>query len=102
MIKAIYDRENLRLTVRGHAGSAEPGHDLVCAAASILAYTCAACVDAADVENKTLHLYPGDAEISCRAGEETAENLRREMDAVCRGFEILRRKEPRFVDFEKK
>ena len=31
----------LRLTVEGHAGSGDHGHDLVCASASILAFTVA-------------------------------------------------------------
>ena len=37
MIHATYYRKYNRLTVTGHAGSAEHGHDLVCASASMLA-----------------------------------------------------------------
>ena len=42
MILVTYYRSYNRLTVEGHAHSGEPGKDLVCASASILAYTLAA------------------------------------------------------------
>ena len=42
MIDVTYDRKRLILKVKGHAHSGEAGHDLVCAAASILVYTLAA------------------------------------------------------------
>ena len=42
MIEVTYYREHNRLTVKGHARSAEPGRDLICAACSILALTMAA------------------------------------------------------------
>lgn len=42
MIKASFEKEEgkyLSLLVEGHAGQAEKGNDIVCSAASILAYT---------------------------------------------------------------
>ncbi|MBO5497246.1 MAG: ribosomal-processing cysteine protease Prp, partial [Oscillospiraceae bacterium] len=39
MTRAIYDREQLRLTLEGHAGAGPRGDDLVCAALSMLAMT---------------------------------------------------------------
>ena len=39
MINAVFERDNYRLTVKGHANSGESGHDLVCAAVSILTDT---------------------------------------------------------------
>ena len=39
MIEVIYKRGRHSLSVRGHAYSGAAGHDLVCASASILAYT---------------------------------------------------------------
>lgn len=44
MLKARFqtdDRTQVSLRMEGHAGAGEPGHDLVCAAASILTYTAA-------------------------------------------------------------
>ena len=45
MISVIYDRQDFTLTVRGHANTAEYGHDLVCAAASVLLHTYSAAAD---------------------------------------------------------
>lgn len=42
MIRVEFDKEEAKfisLSVEGHAGQAEKGHDIVCSAASILAYT---------------------------------------------------------------
>lgn len=45
MIKATFtyikDAETIAMSVEGHAGQAEKGQDLICSAASILAYTTA-------------------------------------------------------------
>ena len=42
MIHAVYYKKYHRVTVKGHAHSAEKGRDLVCAAASMLVSTLAA------------------------------------------------------------
>lgn len=41
MVSVHYDRENVDLTVQGHAGYAEPGKDIVCSAVTILTATLA-------------------------------------------------------------
>ena len=61
----------LRLTVEGHAGSADHGHDLVCASASVLAYTVAQLVQTMDhhgdlVGKPCIELNEGDASIIFR------------------------------------
>ena len=60
----------LRLTIEGHAGSDTKGHDLVCASASILAYTVAQVVKAmehhGDLEDSCVELNDGDATIMFR------------------------------------
>lgn len=38
MIEAVYDLKAQRLTVKGHAGYAEKGKDIVCAGVSTLVY----------------------------------------------------------------
>lgn len=38
MIEITYDRRYYSVTVKGHAGAAEPGHDIVCAGVSALVY----------------------------------------------------------------
>ena len=39
MIEAVYNKEALTLTLRGHAGYAPKGQDIVCAGVSALVYT---------------------------------------------------------------
>ena len=63
------------LRVEGHAGQADMGRDLVCASASILAYTMAQIVKAMDAhkdfaEPPTIELESGDATIVCRAKDD--------------------------------
>lgn len=67
-IKRSEDLQSFILSVKGHAGSAEEGHDLVCASASILAYTVAQCVSdmhkAGGLRKKpNVRLDKGDAEV---------------------------------------
>lgn len=104
MIQAIYHRSYNRLTVTGHAASAEPGHDLVCASASILAYTLAANVerlsDAGHVRESVIRLEEGDTEISCKSCHHFKSTVILIFDAVCTGFNILRRQYPEYVHFE--
>ena len=75
MIKANFSRDDdalkVTLSVEGHAGHSIPGKDIVCASASILAYTVAQIVIAmehhGDLEGKPIiDLNEGDATIMCR------------------------------------
>lgn len=52
MITVKIDVEGMRLTVEGHANYAPLGQDIICSAASMLAYTLA--------QNLALTLYPDD------------------------------------------
>lgn len=69
MIQVALDRKNFRLTMTGHAGHGKKGGDLVCAAASILAYTLAEDVRELEqqgaVRETTVQLEDGYAEICC-------------------------------------
>ena len=71
------DRENrvLVLRMRGHAGHAPEGQDVVCAAASILAYTAAQLASDMFADGKLrrkpcIRLERGDAVVSLRPTEE--------------------------------
>ena len=75
-VKFVMDEEHhlIQMTMKGHAGQAEHGQDIVCASASILAYTVAQIVKAmeqhGDLEGEpTIDLNEGDATISCRCRE---------------------------------
>lgn len=104
MIQVTYHRNYHRVTIEGHAHSGEPGHDLVCAAASALAYTLAANVanmaDNGHVRLESMELSPGKAEISCkpRSGVKSTANL--VYQAVCVGFEILAHDYPQYIHYE--
>ena len=70
-LSADDERRRLSLTLSGHAGQADVGQDIVCASATILAYTVGQIVKFME-DNKELTRKPviklekGDIEISCR------------------------------------
>ena len=104
MIQAIYYRKFHRLTVTGHAGAAEHGHDLVCASASMLAYTLAANVanmaDNGQVRQPIIKNNDGDSEISCNPRHNLKASVTLVFDSVCVGFELLAHDYPEFVTYE--
>ena len=93
MIRIVYRRDKHAVRIRGHAGSGEAGHDLVCAAVSILAYTLASCVvnmeETGEATDSRAVLCSGEAEIVCTPTKEMSGEVTRVMDAICGGFEIL-------------
>lgn len=93
MIRVVYRREIHRLTMEGHAGSGEAGHDLVCSAASMLAYTLAANVygikKQGQAEKVMVKLEVGNADIGCRPREQFQNIVTVIFDSVCVGFKIL-------------
>ena len=77
MIKVAFEEKDNQLTLKlkGHAGQADIGHDIVCASCSILAYTVAQIVKTAGIEGDlqavpVLKLDSGDAEVTCEPWEE--------------------------------
>ena len=104
MIHAVYYRKYNRLTVTGHANSAEPGHDLVCASASILAYTLAANVanmaDAGQVRQPIIENSEGNTEISCNPRHNLKSTVTLIFDSICVGFELLAHDYPEYVTYE--
>ena len=104
MIDVHYDRKGHSLTVKGHAKSGEPGHDIVCAAASILTYTLAADVLTAaeksrDIRRPKVKLKEGDSHIAVSAvhGMDTAVTMI--FDSVCAGFSLLARNYGEFIQY---
>lgn len=101
MIQAAYEREAHRLTVKGHAQSAAKGHDLVCAAVSILVFTLAQTIY--DLDEKgflteyVVRLDEGDAELSCKS--EYNRCCKTVFDVVRNGFQLLSAQYPDNVIF---
>ena len=106
MIKVTYHRDITRLTVEGHAEYAELGKDLVCASATILAYTLYAFVEQMERECKCWcsygHFDSGDCIVSCIANSGHKGTIVAGFDTVCRGFEILAEKFPKEVSYKMK
>lgn len=104
MIQVTYYRQYNRVTVEGHAHSGEPGHDLVCASASILAYTLAANVgnlaDRGHVRIESMELRTGKAEISCKAKAGAMNIVASVFQNICVGFELLARDYPDYIRYE--
>lgn len=104
MIQVIYYRKFNRLTITGHANSAEPGHDLVCASTSILAYTLAANVanmaDAGQVRQPIIKLGEGDTEISCNPRHNLKSTVTLVFDTICTGFALLAHDYPEYISYE--
>jgi len=104
MIRIAYHREACRVVIQGHAHSAEPGHDLVCAAVSALAYTLAGNVRELESGGKVRFAYArlesGDAEIGCTPKGRWEDTVRCLFDGVCLGFRLLAQRYPEYVVWE--
>lgn len=90
MTRVVLDRAAGELTLSGHAGSAEAGRDLVCAALSALCCT--------------LELIPGAEVLRDEAFRSVSVPRERqgELEAIGRGFGMLAREFPRYVGFEER
>ena len=97
---------HFRLEVDGHAGQAEPGHDIVCSAVSILTYTTAQVIQALAAANcyfpvaPTVELQNGKAIIDAVCDTEREYNeVRRATLFVEAGFALLHSNHPEYVQF---
>ena len=91
-----YDKISLR--VEGHAGYAEHGNDIVCASASILAYTLASIVASfTDVES-VIDFTSGDTTIECICEEEeTYTKVANAFHYTQIGYTLLAHNYPQYV-----
>lgn len=104
MIKVVYDRTIPSVTMEGHAGSGEKGHDLVCAAVSILTYMLASIVQGAErgtqIQSAIAELNDGEALISCEPIGNYSYPIKLIFDTICTGFDILAHEYPDNVSYE--
>lgn len=104
MIHVVYHRIYNKVTIEGHALSGEPGHDLVCASASILAYTLANTVEnmskAYQCKDKQIILDTGNALITCRPVSRYVNIATLLFDTLCAGFELLALNYPENISYE--
>lgn len=94
--------EKLSLRIEGHAGYAEVGKDVVCASASILAYTLAQYVKYEDEQGNLkapaeIKLEGGDCVVSCEPKEEIVKWLWDAYQFAKMGFILLEHNYPQYV-----
>lgn len=94
------------LHVKGHAGQSIPGHDIVCASASILAYTLAQNIKMSKERgclkySPKIKLKEGDSIITCRAKDEyTYAEILHTFLVIQTGYVLLAHNYPQFVAVE--
>lgn len=96
-------REHLSLAMRGHAGCAENGRDLVCAACSILAHTL--CKMVGDGARKEMfytapitHIASGEALIACAPRADFYEEMLHAYYMAQVGLSLLQREYPDSIE----
>ena len=104
MLFVEYCEENglLCLSLEGHAETAPKGKDLVCAAASVLAYTAAYCLEvlhnAEKLEGEILNsLSPGDCLLLCKPKPEHMAEVTAMLKTVLYGFVLLQQSYPEAI-----
>ena len=105
MIKVTFTEtpEKLSLRLEGHAGYAEHGKDIVCASASILAYTVAQYVEYEDKQGNLkapaeIKLESGDSVVTCEPKEDTLKWLWDAYQFAKMGYLILAQNYPQYVE----
>ena len=108
MIRVKFEyRTNSReccLLVRGHAGQADVGQDIVCASASILAYTLAQVIKAMNshkdfTDPPVIELESGNATIICQAKDDYLfAELMHTFFVVQTGYTLLAHNYPQYVE----
>lgn len=104
MIRAVYHREQNKIVIEGHAYSGEPGHDLICASASMLVYTLAASVESMEkhghISSAVIDLKEGSGVVGCEAYEQFKSAITLIFDSICAGYELLAANYPKNVSYE--
>lgn len=104
MIQIIYDRQRSLVTIDGHAGSAEEGHDLVCAGVSAITYTLANAIEnmstAGHVTSRQIKLGKGNAVIRFTPKKTYTAVIQVIVDAICAGYDLLAEQYPHYVGYE--
>ena len=106
MLKVIVMRvgDTTSVTLVGHANAGEYGSDIVCASASMLAYTLAEAVNKR-VELgmfaciPTVDITPGDTQIIFKAHKDYADELGVIVDVIADGYRMLAASYPDNVEF---
>ena len=88
----------LSLRLEGHAGYAEMGKDIVCASASILAYTLATIIETFGIKS-TINLGSGDTTIECEVNDhQMMDVIRDSFNYAQVGYALLAQDYPQYVE----
>lgn len=107
MVKVTFDSKDKKLLVKikGHAGQAEKGHDVICASCTILAYSIAQIVKNAEIDGKLeiapkIRLTDGDAMVMCRPKEAFYKEILQSFITVETGYTLLTHNFPQYVELK--
>ena len=97
--------KSLSLTIKGHAGQADIGQDIICSSASILAYTVAQFVMEAEAKGDLksppgIRLERGDAFISCEPTDDILPGIQNCYMFAKIGYYILAHNYPQYVEIK--
>ena len=106
MIKARFsetDTGHFIMSIKGHAGASEVGQDIVCASASILAYTVAQLVKDYGMKDMlkkkpTILLKKGSSTVTCTPKKEYYDEVKHSYYVVQTGINLLAHNYPQCVD----
>ena len=99
MIKVTFTGSPKKLSLRleGHAEYAEHGKDIVCASASILAYTLATIIETFGIESN-IKLESGDTTIECVCNDHPMMDVIRDsFNFAIEGYALLEQTYPQYV-----
>lgn len=108
MIKASFTRtedKTLLFKIDGHAGQDDSGHDIVCSAASILAYTLAQTMRYIEEQQgfeakPVIHLNDGQAIILVRPKEKYEGEVLQSFFTIEIGYSLLAQNYPQYVELK--
>lgn len=107
MVKVRFEKDgkSLILTVKGHSGQDDTGHDIICASVSILTYTIAQVVHDMDCNGRlkkrpTIRLESGDAVVTCKPNKAYYNEAFHAFSVVQTGYSLLHHNYPQFVDLK--
>lgn len=102
-VKVVEDERGcIRMTIRGHAGSAPCSHDLICAGVTALAYAAAQSVESLYEGGKIkdapmVYLTPGEAEIAATPVGAFHKEVRTSLWTIQNGLRVLAESYPQHI-----
>ena len=103
MIEITYYPRFNTVIIKGHAGFAEEGRDIICAGVSAIAWTAAEAAKRLVKEDKALEprviMASGRAEISVDARPNYEREVRKIFSYICGGFKRIAEQSPEYVSY---